>query len=111
MRKKLKNKEGERLSFSANVSRFGLKPNYRGAPSKTILLENVVFLDTGCPATDHIWLTVGKTLEKADLDLGDTVKFVARIKTYNKGYVSHREGIDWRTVDYKLSHANNFVKI
>jgi hypothetical protein len=111
MRKELKAISGERVRFRAIVERFGKKTNYHGFPSPTILLKNVTFAETGKEATDHVWFSVGKTIEALDLDAGTIIEFEARVGDYQKGYVNHREYIDERTIDYKLNRPTRFVKI
>lgn len=62
-------------------------------------------------ATNHIWFTVGKTIENLNLETGDIIEFDARITDYEKGYVNHRNFIDNRKMDYKLSRPTKFEKI
>ncbi len=99
MRKELKTLNEKRMRFRATVERFGKKTNYHGYPEPTILLKDVCLVDTDKQVTDHIWFTVGKTIQSLDLKPGDTVEFDARVGDYVKGYVNHREYIDERTVD------------
>lgn len=110
MRKELEKINGKRVRFKAIVERFGTKNNWHGFPEKTILLKDVVFIETGEMATDHIWFTVGKTIDALCLSEGDIISFDARIGDYVKGYVNHRRGIDDRQVDYKLNRPTNFRK-
>jgi hypothetical protein len=111
MREKLKEINGTRLRFRAVVEAFGKKPSFRGLPKDTILLKDVRRGDTNEEVADHCWMTVGKTIAQQNLQIGDLVQFDARVDTYWKGYVNHREGIDERTLDYKLSRATQFKKI
>lgn len=111
MRTKLKAANNQRLRFKAKVERFGIKPNYHGFPEKTILLTEVKFLENNRPATDHIWFTVGKTFEALNLKPGDSIEFDARIGEYVKGYVNHREYIDDREIDYKLTRPTKMAKV
>ena len=46
MRKELANKEGERKSFHATFDRFGSKRGYQGYKEETILLKNIVDVET-----------------------------------------------------------------
>lgn len=39
------------------------------------------------------------------------MQFDARVKEYEKGYVNYRQGIDERTVDYRLSHPTKIKKL
>lgn len=100
MRQKLKELNGERMRFRAIVARFGERGGYKG-PLKTILLKQVETVSASEVITDHLWLTVGKTL--GILAIGDTVEFDARVSPYEKGYKGRREGIFCETsIDYKL---------
>jgi hypothetical protein len=109
MREKLKNKNNERLLFSATVNKFGLKPNWHGYGVPTILVTDVKFEDVSF-ACDHLWFTVGKTIEKLNLKVGDKITFEARVSKYVKGYVNHREGINERRTDFKLNRPTK-IKI
>ena len=102
MRKELKKHDRQRMKFKGIVERYGAKKNYKGGIEKTILLKDITFIN-GDKATNHAWLTVGKTIEKAELKEGDKITFDARINTYLKGY----DKDEW---DYKLSHATKFLK-
>lgn len=108
MRKKLKTIEGERIRFRATVEKFGKKTNFKGFPEDTILFKNVIRVDNGEEATDHIWFTVRKTIESLNLNPGDVVEFDARVGDYVKGYVNFWQGIDERTLDYKLNRPTKF---
>jgi hypothetical protein len=111
MRKDLKTLNEQRIRFKATVERFGKKTNYHGFPESTILFTCVSRVDTGKQVTDHIWFTVGKTIQALNLKPGDVVEFDARVGDYVKGYVNYREYIDERIIDYKLNRPTRFVKI
>jgi hypothetical protein len=100
MRKNLQSIDGERLSFTGTVSRYGGK----GGGRYTVLIVDVTFLD-GRPATDHLWFNLTLGFKKLRLQPGERVSFDARVKPYTKGYQGRKQGID-RPVscDYKLSH-------
>lgn len=108
MREQLKNIEGERVKFKAVVDRFGTKSNWYGFPQQTICFKNVKFED-GSFATDHIWFTVGKTIEKLELKENDDVEFFARPSKYIKGYKNRY--VDERRIDYKLNNPTKFKKL
>ncbi len=40
---------------------------------------------------------------------GIVIAFYARVKPYTKGYVNHRQGVDDRQTDYRLSHPTKFL--
>ena len=106
MRQELSKKLDKRLTFFAEVDRYGTKTNYKGYPEKTICFRNVTFAD-GRKATDHIWFTMGKRLASlGEMEEGDKVTFEARVATYRKGYF--KEGI---TIDYKLSNPTKLKRI
>lgn len=103
MRKELKKIKNKRTTFIGEVNKFGTKPSYKGYPKKTILLINIKFKETNEIATDHIWFTVGKTIENIELNIGDIIQFDARVKQYKKGYIE-------KEVDYKLSNISKIYK-
>jgi hypothetical protein len=109
MRKELKDKNEERTLFTAVVARFGTKANYHGYAENTMLLKNVRFAGTGEYATDHTWFTVGKTIGKLKLAVGDTIQFEARIGAYTKGYVNRRLNVNDSKTDYKLTRPTKFT--
>lgn len=94
----------QRKKFSATFERFGKKTNYKGYSEDTLLLKNIIDVQTNIAITDHIWFTLSKGFEKLNLQPGMTITFEARIKEYKKGYVNARYKINQRTVDFKLSH-------
>lgn len=103
MRNKLKDiGSSSRERYKATVGRMGIKSNdFKGFPERTILLKNVVHVDTNEEITDHIWFTVGKTLKELNIKEDDIIIFNARVGKYKKGYY-HNE------IDYKL---NRMTKI
>lgn len=111
MRKDLKSIDGQRIRFRGIVERFGTKKNYHGYPEPTILFKDVHRVDNEMLVTDHVWFSAGKTILALNLSAGDVVEFDARVGDYVKGYVNHREGIDDRTLDYKLNRPTRFSKI
>lgn len=107
MRKQLADKEGERRRFRATFVRIGSKRGYQGYKEETILLRNIVDIETNKVVADHAWFNFTKTFERLPLTEGNEVIFDARIKEYQKGYVNKRYGIDNRRKDYRLSHPTN----
>lgn len=93
-----------RKRFRAVVSRFGKKVNYQGYTDTTVLLVNIVDLETNSTVADHLWFTFTKGFENARITERSTIEFEARVKEYSKGYVNRKYGIDQRKQDYKLSH-------
>ena len=104
MRKELGKQVGERKKFQATFVRFGKKTNYRGFGEETVLLKNIVDLESNRIVTEHLWFAYTKNFQLVRLIEGTYIEFEARIKKYTKGYKSSRYKIDQRTEDYKLSH-------
>jgi hypothetical protein len=109
MRTKLAQHHGKRRRFEGTFERFGTKTAYKGPPLKTLILLNVIDVYTREEITDHLWFTVGKQLDKLNLNEGDIIRFDARVTRYWKGYV-HRDE-DNRELDYRLSFPSKFIKI
>lgn len=107
MREKLKIIDGERMTFTGKIERYGGK----GGGKFTILIVDVRHL-TGQLITDHLWFNLTKGFKAQRLDPGEFVQFDARVKAYRKGYQGTRKQID-RPVsdDYKLSHPTRISKI
>jgi hypothetical protein len=104
MRKALAEEEGERKKFQATFVKFGKKTNYRGHSEETVLLKNIVDVESKKIVADHVWFTYTKSFQRIQMKGGSPIEFEARIKKYNKGYVNRHFKIDNRTTDYKLSH-------
>lgn len=103
MREELSKIQNIRMQFAAKVERFGIKSNYHGFPEKTICLVDVT--DTnGKVLTDHIWFTVGKTIDKLNLNEGDEVSFFARVSQYRNGYFKDE-------LDYKLNNISQIKRL
>ncbi len=111
MRKELGKHQDKRLVFTASVDRYGTKRNWHGFTEKTILLKDVRFKEGNGLATDHIWFTVGKTIEALGLKEKDKIQFEARVGEYEKGYINFRGLIDESIFDYKLNRPTKFLKI
>jgi hypothetical protein len=100
MRIGLKSIQGQRMRFTAQVERFGTKTGFK-LDLPTILLKNVIRVDTLEVVTDHLWFTKGKSW--ANCTIGCTVAFDARVNTYEKGYKGYREDVYAPiSLDYKL---------
>jgi hypothetical protein len=111
MRKNLEDKIGQRKKFRAVFTRFGKKVNFNGYTDTTILLNNIIDIESNLVATDHHWFAYTKGFEKAQLKEGDLIEFEARVKIYKKGYVNRKLAINNRQSDYKLSHPGNVMVI
>jgi hypothetical protein len=109
VRKDLANQVGERKKFQAIFVRFGKKTNYHGFAEETILLKNIVDLESNKVVTEHVWFSYTKNFQHLSLINGMRIEFEARIKKYVKGYKNSRYKIDERTEDYKLSHPTKIT--
>ena len=107
VRKNLADKIGLRKKFRAVFTRFGKKVNYNGYTDTTLLLTNIIDLETNAQVTDHHWFAFTKGFEKANLKEGISLEFEARVKQYKKGYVNRKLAINNQQSDYKLSHPTN----
>jgi len=103
MREQLEKQNNVRSTFTGIFERFGTKKNWHGFPEKTVLLKDIKDTD-GNVACDHLWFNYTKQFQSINLKPSDIIKFDARVKEYEKGYVNYREYIDEREIDYKLSH-------
>lgn len=111
MRKKLATEEGQRKKFTAIFSRIGKKTNYRGYMEETILLTDIVDLETNSVVTEHVWFTFTKGFQDSRMKTGDRIQFEARIKKYLKGYVNRGLGFKKRQVDYRLSNPTKITVV
>lgn len=112
MRKDLKERLGERSRYKGTFEKYGVKSSYRGWPKVTILLTEVRSVSSNRLITDHLWFNETKGFQEiGPLYPGDIVAFDGRVKPYEKGYVSKRNEIDTREIDYKLSHPTKIVII
>ena len=112
MREKLCELDTQRLRFSAIFERYGIKNNFKGPPTKTLLFKDVRL--NGELITNHLWFNeTGGFKKLGELIAGDLIEFDARSKSYNKGYRgrdldSYIENPP--TTDWKLSYPTNICK-
>ncbi|HEV8514893.1 MAG TPA: hypothetical protein VGQ59_16525 [Cyclobacteriaceae bacterium] len=111
MRKELAKEEGKRKKFKALFDRVGKKVNYKNYSEETILLKNVVDLETNKIIADHIWFSYTQSFIKASISVGDTLEFEARVKEYRKGYVNRNYKINNTSKDFKLSNPTKIKKV
>jgi len=105
VRDALRDRLNERNRYKGVFSKYGLKSSYKGYSKITILLTDVKIVSTGEVVTDHLWFNQTKRFKEiGPLYPGDVVAFDGRVTPYEKGYVSEREGIDERQIDYRLSY-------
>lgn len=111
MRKELATESGNRKKFSAVFERLGKKVNFKGYSEETILLKNILDLETNSVLTDHVWFSFTQGFIKASLTPGDRVEFEARVKEYKKGYVNRSLKINNSTTDFKLSNPTKIRRV
>ena len=111
MRKELAAEEGKRKKFKAIFDRVGKKVNYKGYSEETILLKNIIDIESNKIVADHVWFNYTQGFVKASLSAGDIVEFEARVKEYRKGYVNRNYQINNSTTDFKLSNPTRIKKV
>ena len=111
VRKGLSAYNDERRRFRGEVARFGKKVNFKGYSEETILLRNIVDIETNDVVTDHVWFTYSKGFDDAKVRQGDRIEFDARVKSYKKGYVNKLIKGTKQTVDFKLSHPTKIAVV
>jgi hypothetical protein len=110
MRKELAKLVEQRKSFTGVFIRYGFKNGWKGKREETVLIKDIIEVDTGIKITDHLWFNLTKEFANLYLTEGDRIEFHARAKAYRKGYVDKRF-IDNRRTDYKLSHPTKVKKL
>lgn len=110
MRQLLATSEDERRTYRAEFSRIGRKVGYQGYSEETILLKNIIDVETRLVVADHIWFSYTKGFQKVNLQEGVLVEFEARTKKYKKGYVNRKWKVNDQREDYKLSNPTK-IKI
>ena len=113
MRQFMKQLENKRERFRGTVERFGKKRCWYG-DAPTILLTNITRVISGNTIADHLWFNETWRFHQANLAVGDTVEFTARVEAYMKGYRGYditRQIEQPLEVDYKLSRPTKIMKI
>lgn len=110
-RKSLRAMDGVRARFRARFERYGTKRAYGGRTERTLLLRDVVHIDSGELVTEHVWFNLSARWQAlGDLGAGDVIEFDARVKRYNKGYRGRRwDVVSVPSVDYKLAWPTKVV--
>lgn len=110
MREELKKIKGQRIKFSAIISKYGFKRAYRGPDLKTVLLIDVKDVVNNITVADHLWFTCGKSWEP--FCEGDVIEFEARVGIYQKGYKGRREDVfNPVSYDYRLERPTKMKKV
>lgn len=112
MRKELKCFLNRKVTIKeAVVERYGLKSEYIGGDSITILMKDIMLTDGEREVMcNHAWMTCGKWFQNANIKTGSKIKMNCHVKEYEKGYVNWREFIDERTIDIGIQRASQ-IKI
>jgi hypothetical protein len=97
MRYKLQSLEQQTERFVARVSGFGSAPRLYGNDQPTLLLRDVCLTSSFEELTDHVWISLTKSLELLKLRRGQILEFDAKVTTYRKK----------SEFDYKLEKLNN----
>ena len=103
--RQLKELNGAKLRFRAQIGRFGSQIDYRNNRSTKVLLTDIVRADTGESVCNHAWVTQGRSLSA--IAVGDTIEFDALIAPYYKGHINRRKMVDTRSRDYGLTSPSN----
>ena len=111
MRKSLALEQDNRKKFKATFERLGKKTNYKGYSEDTILLKNIIDIETNRVVADHLWFRYTKGFEAITLTDGVLLEFEARVKEYKKGYVNRALHINNSKTDFKLSHPTKIKKL
>ena len=89
-----------RRRYKATVGRMGIKDNtFKNWPERTMLLKDLIDVETNQLITDHLWFIVHKQLRELAIKEGDIITFDARVAKYYKGYYHDK-------LDYKLNYMS-----
>lgn len=112
MRKELRKMDGVRTTFQGEFVRFGKKRGWEGRTEETVLLCNVILVETGEKVTDHLWFNYTKGFVRAEIYPGCIIKFDARVGVYKKGYHGRREDVYKPTgIDYRLERPTKIKNL
>src|SRR6478736_2484049 len=111
MRRELGKEEGKRKKFKAVFDRIGKKVNYKGYSEETILLKNIIDIESHKVVADHVWFGYTQGFIRASISVGDSIEFEARVKEYRKGYINRNYRIDNSEKDFKLSNPTKIKKL
>lgn len=94
---------GQRFEFIATVGKFGFTLGNK-PKQQTILLLDIIHLDTLKNVTNHCWVIMQKTLQKIfkklNIKKGQIIKFSSTVVEYIK--VKKVGGVYKEDIDYKL---------
>lgn len=89
MRKNLTKMLNKKVHVTGTLERYGLKKEYVGGKSITILLTGVEVIDENgeMEQVDYAWLSVGKTLAEMDIPQYSVISMNCQVKEYLRGHV------------------------
>lgn len=107
MRKELKPFLDKKLTFNGVVERYGLKSQYVGGNTPTMLLKDVE-LNNGENkiVIEHLWVNVGKTIYQKNIKEGSVISFNGWVKPYKKGYINPRESKHFKSSDIGVNRIS-----
>lgn len=105
----------KRRKFTGIFVRWGKKSGWR-CTLDTVLLSNIIDVETNKIVSDHLWFNKTKEFERIEKTLknGDTVEFIGRVGEYEKGWKGSKawkEGYGETETDYKIERPTKIKKI
>jgi hypothetical protein len=114
MREALRPLEGQRITITGTVRKFGCRPIGFDLHGETVMLENVTGQD-GEALTDHLWVNLGVRLMALDLRKGDVLTLSARVRPYTKHrFAVRKDGrykFTYASADYKLVYPSGIQRL
>jgi hypothetical protein len=105
MREALRPLDGQRITITGRVAKFGCRPLGFNLYGETVCLEGVTGGD-GQALTDHVWVNVGARMEALDIRKGDVLTLTARVRPYTK-----HQRVVWKNGKFKFTHATLDYKL
>jgi hypothetical protein len=107
MRRQLQPLVDQKVTAVGRIGRYGLKSEYIGGDTVTVLLQNILLHHSDVTAElDHAWLKCGKTFARLNIPTGSLIGFHCHVKKYWKGHVRHSQYIDDSRADIGLNQAS-----
>ena len=102
---------GQSRMFKGYVSKKGNRKLYHGKISETVLLENIVDLESGTLFRDHLWFELVPEFKKMNLVVEDMITFEATITTYMKGYMGKNSINKAYSLNYALEGIQHVSRV
>lgn len=80
-----KYKDGEKHLFKATVDRFGSYPDKESGKYVQTILFSDIYGEDKKRCADHSWIEIDKKIQNANLMVGETYTFMARVGIYKRG--------------------------